>query len=39
MLGYAVVAIVRAGRKAVQPAGDLHPDLVLMDIGLPGKWN
>jgi CheY-like chemotaxis protein len=38
-LGYTVVAIVGSGREAVQQAGDLRPDLVLMDIGLPGEMD
>jgi CheY-like chemotaxis protein len=38
-LGYTVVPIVGSGREAVQQAGDLRPDLVLMDIGLPGKMD
>jgi hypothetical protein len=38
-LGYTVVAIVGSGREAVQQAGDLRPDLVLMDIGLHGKMD
>jgi CheY-like chemotaxis protein len=38
-LGYTVVAIAGSGREAVQQAGDLRPDLVLMDIGLPGKMD
>lgn len=32
-LGSTVVAIVGSGREAVQQAGDLRPDLVLMDFG------
>jgi CheY-like chemotaxis protein len=35
-LGYAVLAIARSGREAVQQASALRPDLVLMDVGLPG---
>ena len=35
-LGYTVLAVARSGREAVQQAGQLHPDLVLMDVGLPG---
>lgn len=38
-LGYTVVAIAGSGREAVQQAGDLCPDLVLMDIGLPGEMD
>jgi PAS domain S-box-containing protein len=36
-LGYTVVAIVRSGEEAVQEALKLKPDLVLMDISLPGQ--
>jgi two-component system, response regulator PdtaR len=35
-LGYAVVAIASSGAEAVERAQALCPDLVLMDIGLPG---
>ena len=36
-LGYAVVATAGSGVEAITMARDLHPDLVLMDIGLPGE--
>jgi CheY-like chemotaxis protein len=35
-LGYMVLAVTGSGREAVQQAIDLRPDVVLMDIGLPG---
>jgi PAS domain S-box-containing protein len=35
-LGYEVVGVVRTGDAAIRSAGDLHPDLVLMDIGIDG---
>lgn len=36
-LGYTVDAFVGSGREAVQPAGNLRPDWVPMDIGLLEK--
>jgi putative two-component system response regulator len=38
-LGYDVVATAYSGEEAVQKAGELHPDLVLMDIVLAGKMD
>lgn len=38
-LGYEVVGIVGSGGAAVEHAHTLHPDLMLMDIGLPGGIN
>lgn len=38
-LGYEVVGMVGSGGAAVEHARTLHPDLVLMDIGLPGGMN
>ena len=35
-LGYTVLATAGSGREAIQQAVDLRPDLVLMDVGLPG---
>ncbi|WP_243439111.1 HD domain-containing phosphohydrolase [Fundidesulfovibrio soli] len=35
-LGYQVVAMVSTGEEAVARSGDMRPDLVLMDIMLPG---
>jgi CheY-like chemotaxis protein len=35
-LGYEVVGMVGSGRAAIEQAQTLHPDVVLMDIGLPG---
>ena len=37
--GYAVPAVAFSGEEAVKKAFDTHPDLVLMDIGLPGEMN
>ena len=34
--GFAVVGEAESGENAVACAADLHPDLVLMDINLPG---
>lgn len=36
-LGYDVVGTASTGPDAVKMAGDLMPDLVLMDIAMPGK--
>ncbi len=36
-LGYKVPGIVYSGEEAVKKAGDIRPDLVLMDIVLEGK--
>jgi CheY-like chemotaxis protein len=36
-MGYDVPAVVDNGEEAVRKAGELHPSLVLMDIGLKGK--
>jgi CheY-like chemotaxis protein len=38
-LGYEVVDMVGSGAAAIEHAQTLHPDLVLMDIGLPGGIN
>ena len=38
-LGYEVVASVPSGDKAIQQAGELRPDLVLMDIHLEGAMD
>lgn len=38
-LGYEVVGMVGSGGAAVEHARTLHPDLVLMDISLPGGMN
>ena len=35
-LGYEVVGMAGSGRAAIAQAQTRHPDLVLMDIGLPG---
>ncbi len=36
-LGYEVPAVVHSGEEAVRKAGELQPDLVLMDIRLQGR--
>ena len=38
-LGYSVPTEVRSGEEAVEAASRLHPDLVLMDIGLSGEMD
>ncbi len=38
-MGYSVVAIATTGENAVKKAGELRPDLILMDIMLAGKMN
>jgi CheY-like chemotaxis protein len=38
-MGYEVPAIVSSGEEAVKKAGEIEPDLVLMDIVLTGKMN
>ena len=38
-MGYPVCAMAESGEDAVKLAGDTHPDLVFMDIGLPGKMD
>jgi PAS domain S-box-containing protein len=38
-MGYSVVAIATTGELAVRKAGELNPDLILMDIMLEGKMN
>jgi len=38
-LGYAVPAIIPSGEEAVKKAGEVHPDLVLMDIRLKGDMD
>lgn len=35
-LGYTVVAIAGSAQEAIHDADAFHPDLVLMDVGLPG---
>ena len=36
-MGYNVVGVASSGETAIDMAGSLHPDLVLMDIVMPGK--
>ena len=38
-LGYAVVGQAKSGREAVDMARDLKPDLILMDVVMPGEKN
>lgn len=38
-LGYEVPAVVAYGEKAIEKAGELQPDLVLMDIFLKGEMD
>ncbi|MCM0591752.1 MAG: ATP-binding protein [Gloeotrichia echinulata IR180] len=37
--GYNVVGMVAYGELAIEKAGELHPDLILMDVMLKGKMN
>jgi DNA-binding NarL/FixJ family response regulator len=34
--GFAVVGTAASGEESIEVAGDLRPDLVLMDVNLPG---
>jgi len=36
-LGYELVGVARTGRDAVRMAGELRPDIILMDIVMPGE--
>lgn len=36
--GFEVVAEAGSGEEALQLAGEMHPDVVIMDLSLPG-WN
>ena len=38
-MGYSVIAEIRSGEEAVEAASQLHPDVVLMDIGLSGEMD
>ena len=38
-LGYAVVGVADSGEDAIQAAGALGPDLVLMDVRLSGRMD
>jgi len=38
-MGYEVVGIASSGEAAIDMAKSLHPDLVLMDIVMPGKFD
>ncbi|NOY61059.1 MAG: PAS domain S-box protein [Calditrichaeota bacterium] len=37
--GYTVIKIVATGEEAIQKTGELKPDIVLMDISLPGAMD
>ena len=37
--GYQIVDVVRSGEEAIMVAGELKPDVVLMDIELDGELN
>jgi PAS domain S-box-containing protein len=38
-LGYTVAGMARSGEEGIELARRLRPDLVLMDIVMPGKWD
>ena len=38
-LGYTVCATVSHGQQAIEKAAEMHPDLVLIDLGLEGEVN
>ena len=38
-LGYTITSIVARGEEAVDKAGEDRPDLVLMDIRMPGNMD
>ena len=38
-LGHTVVAVASSGNEAVKKAGDLHPDLILIDIKIKGEMS
>ncbi len=38
-LGYGVTGLAHSAEEAIACAAETHPDLVLMDIGLPGKMD
>ena len=38
-LGYIVCATVSHGQQAIEKAAEMHPDLVLIDLGLEGEVN
>ena len=38
-LGYTVCATVSHGQEAIEKAAEMHPDLVLIDLGLEGEVN
>jgi CheY-like chemotaxis protein len=36
-MGHTVVGVAASGVEAIQAATELHPNVVLMDVGLPGE--
>ena len=38
-MGYTISGMAASGEEAVDKAHRLHPDIVLMDIVMPGKLN
>ncbi len=38
-LGYQVSALAKSGEEAVRLSKELNPDLILMDVNLPGAMN
>ncbi len=38
-LGYSVAGVASSGEEAVERSGEVRPDLVLMDIKMPGKMD
>lgn len=38
-LGYEVCGVVASGRKAIEKAAEVRPDIVMMDIGLRGNMD
>jgi CheY-like chemotaxis protein len=38
-LGHNIITVASSGEEAVKKAGDLNPDLILIDIKLKGKMN
>ena len=38
LMGYEVVGKTSSGEKSIDMAKRLKPDLILMDIVMPGKW-
>jgi CheY-like chemotaxis protein len=38
-MGHTVVSVAASGVAAIQAATELRPDVVLMDVGLPGEFD